>query len=215
MSTAISAPASARPVLPGQALAELLQVNSRTKALARDGALVVAGAGLTSLLAQVVIPASPVPITGQTLAVVLAGAALGPARGLLSQLLYLLLIGFGLPVYAQAWSQPSTLHGWDYLTGASGGYILGFLPAALLLGWGARMGLERRVLPALALMSAGQLVVFAIGVPWLAVVKNLDAATALSKGFVQYIPGGIVKSAIATAILTGAWAAVTRRSRAK
>ncbi len=175
----------------------------------RDAALVTGAALLTALLAQVSIPVagSPVPITGQTLAVVLTAAALGPARGLAGQGLYLLLGAIGLPFYSAASG------GFHVLTGATGGYLIGFLPAAYLIGLAARQGQDRRISRALPLFAAGQLVIFAVGVPWLAVVAHLTAAEAISEGFTPFIVGGIVKAVIAGIALPGAWWLVKRADR--
>src|SRR3954453_1386772 len=105
----------------------------------RDAALILGGALLTAVGAQIAIdvPPSPVPITGQTLAVVLAGAALGSRRGAASQALYLLL-GLFLPVYAGGTS------GGHVVWGSSGGYLFGFVIAAGLVGWAAQHGADRR-----------------------------------------------------------------------
>ena len=105
----------------------------------RDAVLVAGGAGLTVLGAQIAIhiPPSPVPVTGQTLAVVVAGAALGARRGAASQLLYVLL-GLVLPVYSDGES------GLDVIWGATGGYLVGFVVAAGLIGWVAERGYDRR-----------------------------------------------------------------------
>ncbi len=178
-------------------------------ARARDALLVTAGALLTALLAQVSIPVagSPVPITGQTLAVVLAAAALGPARGVASQGLYLLLGAIGLPFYSEASG------GIDVVLGATGGYLVGFLPAALLIGLAARQGQDRRLTRAVPLFLAGQLVIFAVGVPWLALVADLSAAQALDAGFTPFVVGGLVKAAIAGLLLPGAWRLVDRSDR--
>jgi biotin transport system substrate-specific component len=164
---------------------------------------------LTALLAQVSIPVagSPVPITGQTLAVVLTAAALGPARGFAGQGLYLLLGAVGLPFYSDASG------GFHIVTGATGGYLIGFLPAAYLIGLAARQGQDRRITRALPLFALGQLVIFAVGVPWLAVVAHLDAADAISEGFTPFIVGGIVKAVIAGIALPGAWWLVHRAHR--
>ena len=172
----------------------------------RDALLVGGAALLTALLAQVVVPVagSPIPITGQTLAVVLTAAALGPARGVAGQALYLLLGAVGLPFYSEASS------GLDVVVGATGGYLVGFLPAALLIGLAARQGQDRRFTRALPLFVAGQLVIFAVGVPWLAVALDLSLATAFEKGFVPFIFGGLVKAAIAGALLPAAWRLVGR-----
>lgn len=173
----------------------------------RDALLVTGAALFTALLAQVAVPVpgSPVPITGQTLAVVLTAAALGPARGVLGQGLYLVLGAVGLPFYSDASG------GIEVLAGATGGYLVGFLPAALLIGLAAQHGQDRRVWRALPLFVAGQAVVFAVGVPWLAVVADLTPAQALEAGFYPFILGGIVKAAIAGVLLPSAWRAFGSR----
>jgi biotin transport system substrate-specific component len=167
----------------------------------RDATLVSGAALLTALLAQIAVPVagSPVPITGQTLAVVLTAAALGPARGFAGQALYLLLGAAGLPFYSDASG------GFEVMVGATGGYLLGFLPAAVLIGMAARQGHDRRVSRALPMFVAGQLVIFAIGVPWLAVVADLSPAQALDAGFYPFIVGGLLKAAIAGLLLPATW----------
>lgn len=162
----------------------------------------VLGAALfTALLAQVAIsvPGSPVPITGQTLAVVLTAAALGPRRGLAAQAAYLLLGAVGLPFFAKGAS------GWGALVGPTGGFLVGFLPAAFLVGLAASHGHDRRWWTAGPLFLAGQLLILAIGVSWLKVKTGLDFATAFQKGFVPFIPGGLLKAAIAGVTLPLAW----------
>ena len=173
----------------------------------RDVALVGGAALLTALLAQVAIPVagSPVPITGQTLAVVVTAAALGPARGVAGQALYLLLGMVGLPFYSEASG------GVEVVMGATGGYLLGFLPAAYLIGLAARHGQDRRFTRALPLFAAGQLVIFAVGVPWLAVAADLSAAQALEAGFYPFLVGGAVKAVIAAGVLSGLWRRVSAR----
>ena len=170
----------------------------------RDAVLVTGAAMLTALLAQVAVPVagSPVPITGQTLAVVLTAAALGPGRGVAGQALYLLLGAVGLPFYSDASG------GVDVVVGATGGYLIGFLPAALLIGLAAQQGHDRRVTRALPLFIAGQLVIFAVGVPWLAVAAGLSPAQALEAGFYPFIVGGLVKAAIAGLLLPATWSFV-------
>src|SRR4051812_284222 len=130
------ATASAAPALPrrGTVLADAIP-----GARVRDAVLVLAGAGLTALLAQVAIPVppSPVPVTGQTLAVALVGARRGARRGTAAMLLSAVL-GLFLPVYAEGNS------GWDVITGASGGYILGFIVATGVVGYLAERGADRK-----------------------------------------------------------------------
>jgi biotin transport system substrate-specific component len=171
---------------------------------ARNVALVTAGVLFMALLAQVSVPVpgSPVPITGQTLGVVLTAAALGPIRGTLVQVFYILAGAVGLPFYSEA------SHGVDVVLGATGGYLIGFIPAAYLIGLAARRGRDRNVLTALPLFIAGQAVIFAVGVPWLAVTTGMTASQALDAGFYPFILGGIVKAVIAAAVLGGAWAVV-------
>ena len=166
-----------------------------------EGALVVGAALFTALLAQVSVPVpgSPVPVTGQTLAVVLTAAALGPLRGLAGQLAYVLLGAVGLPFYARAAS------GLSHVLGPTGGYLVGFLPAAFLVGLAARHGLDRRPWKAMPLFLAGQLLILAIGVSWLAVVASLDFTTALHKGFLPFLPGGLLKATLAGLGMPLAW----------
>nr|WP_244981706.1 biotin transporter BioY [Corallococcus exercitus] len=160
------------------------------------------------MFAQVAIavPGSPVPITGQTLAVVLTAAALGPGRGLAGQVAYLLLGAVGLPFFAKGAS------GWGALVGPTGGFLVAFLPAAFLVGLAARQGHDRRWWTAGPLFLAGQLLILAIGVSWLRMKTGLDSATALQKGFVPFIPGGLIKAVIAGLVMPLAWKFV--RSRA-
>lgn len=173
---------------------------------ARSAALVATAAAFTAACAQVAIPVagSPVPITGQTLGVVLTAAALGPARGFAGQVLYLLLGALGLPVYADLTG------GLHVVSGATGGYLVGFLPAALLIGWAARRGWDRRPATALPVFLAGQAVIFGFGVPWLALSAGLDAEAALQAGLYPFLLGGVVKGVLAAALLPAAWR-LTRR----
>ena len=174
---------------------------------ARNVVLVALGVLFTALLAQVSVPVpgSPVPVTGQTLAVVLTAASLGPARGVAVQAVYILAALVGLPFYSEASG------GWDVVVGATGGYVFGFIPAAYLIGLAARHGADRRFRTSVPLFVAGQAVVFAIGVPWLALATGMSAAQALDAGFYPFILGGLVKAAVAAAVLGGAWR-VARRS---
>jgi biotin transport system substrate-specific component len=168
---------------------------------ARNAGLVALGVLFTALLAQVAVPVpgSPVPITGQTLAVVLTAAALGPVRGVAVQIVYMLAALVGLPFYSEASG------GVDVVFGATGGYVVGFIPAAYLIGLAARHGADRNPLKAVPLFIAGQAVIFAVGVPWLAVSTGMSASQALDAGFYPFILGGIVKAAVAAAVLGTAW----------
>jgi biotin transport system substrate-specific component len=173
---------------------------------ARNVVLVTLGVLFTALLAQVSVPVpgSPVPITGQTLAVVLTAAALGPVRGVAVQVFYILAALVGLPFYSEASG------GFEVVFGATGGYVIGFIPAAYLIGLAAKHGADRNPLKSIPLFIAGQAVIFAVGVPWLAVTAGLSASEALEAGFYPFILGGLVKAAIAAGVLGTAWK-LTRR----
>jgi biotin transport system substrate-specific component len=166
----------------------------------RDAGLVLAGAGLTALgaLVSIHVPGSPVPVTAQTLAVVLAGSTLGVRRGLLSQLVYLLL-GLVLPIYAGHAS------GWSVVAGANGGYLVGFVLAAGIVGWAAEHGGDRRARLAVVTFALGQLAVYGVGVPWLKVATGMSWSTAIHEGFVIFILGGVIKAIVAALATPTAW----------
>jgi len=169
------------------------------RTLVMDIVLVLAGAALVTVLAQVAIPLWPVPITGQTLGVLLVGSTLGWARGAISMALYAVLGLVGLPVYSDG------SHGATVLFGATGGYIIGFIVSAALVGWLAERQWDRKILKALVTFVAGSVVVFAIGLPWLAVVLHTDLPTTLQYGLYPFIIGGLIKAAIAAGLLPLAW----------
>ncbi len=171
----------------------------------RDAVLVVSGALLTALFAQISIdvPPSPVPITGQTLAVGLVGATLGARCGASSLGLYAVL-GLFLPFYADGES------GWDVIWGASGGYIIGFIVAAGVIGWLAEHGADRHVLLAFLAFVAGQLVIFAFGLVGLKIAVGESWDWTIHNGFSIFIVGGLVKAVIGAVALPSAWRIVRR-----
>src|ERR671911_621380 len=176
-------------------LADLLS-NTRV----RDAALVLGAALLTAACAQISIPVpgSPVPVTGQTFAVLLTGAALGA-------LLYVAMGLVGLPFYADG------AHGVDVAWGATGGYLVAFPISAWVCGKLAEQRYDRAPQTALPAFLAGSLIVFAIGVPWLSVSADISLWKALDLGFVPFIPGGILKAALAAGLLPTAWALANRK----
>jgi biotin transport system substrate-specific component len=95
--------------------------------------------------------------------------------------------------------------------GATGGYVVGFLPAAYLIGLAARRGMDRTPWKALPLFAAGQAVIFAVGVPWLALSTGMSASQAISAGFTPFILGGVVKAAVGAGVLGTAWGIVRHR----
>lgn len=174
------------------------------RALTRTGVTVAMGAALTALAAQVAIPlpGTPVPVTGQTFAVLLVGAALGPGRAVASQALYLLLGVAGLPVFTQG------AHGVEVLFGATGGYLVGFLAAAAIAGVGARRGADRSVPRELAVAVLASLTIYAFGVTWLSVWTGMSPAAAIAAGMLPFLLGDALKALLAAGLLPAAWKVV-------
>ena len=169
----------------------------------QDTALVVGACLFTALLAQVKIPLgfTPVPITGQTFAVLVVGAALGSRRGAAAMLLYLV-AGTWLPFYAGGTS------GFVFSI-ASGGYIVGFIPAAFVVGWLSEQGWDRRPWVLLS-MLAGNVVLYVPGLLWLATFAPAETrwATTMEWGFYPFIIGDAIKLLAASLLLPVAWGAV-------
>ncbi|MFP1627122.1 biotin transporter BioY [Streptomyces sp. 5K101] len=193
MSTAVA------PVRSGAVLADLLPASR-----VGDIALVVGGAALTGIAAQisVPVPGSPVPVSGQTFAALLVGTALGARRGFLALGLYAVAGVAGMPWFAQ---------------GASGyampsfGYILGMLLAATVVGALARRGADRTVLRTAGVMAAGSAIVYAVGVPYLALATGMSLGEAVAAGLVPFLIGDALKAALAMGALPTAWKLIGRR----
>jgi biotin transport system substrate-specific component len=176
-----------------------------SRSILTDVMLVAGGAAFTGLLAQIAVPLWPVPITGQTLAVLLVGSTLGALRGTVALALYAVLGIVGVPWFSDAAS------GWHVVAGPTGGYIIGFIVAAGLTGWLAERTFDRKVLGALASFAAGTLVTFAVGLPWLAASLGLTLEQTLQAGLYPFIIGGIVKTLLAAGIIPLAWKLTSRR----
>jgi biotin transport system substrate-specific component len=163
--------------------------------------LVCGGAGLIAASAQLSIklPFTPVPITGQTFAVLLVGAGLGTARGGAAALLYLL-AGLVAPVYA-----PHTGYGFATITGASGGYLISYPFVAALTGALAERRWDRRFSSAVGAMLTGNVVIYLVGLPWLAYHLHTNLAQTLEDGLYPFVPGDMFKLYLAAAALPAAW----------
>ena len=174
--------------------------------LVRDLALIAGSAALVGLSAQVAVPlpVTPVPITLQTFAVLLSGAALGPMRAAAGMLLYLGVGAAGFPWFSQQNS------GWAF---PSFGYIIGFVVAAVIVGALARRGADRSVLGAGALMVAGNLVIYAIGVPYLALALGVPLIDAVGLGLTPFLIGDGLKILLAAGLLPAAWKLAGDRPR--
>jgi biotin transport system substrate-specific component len=172
----------------------------------RNALLVVGASLVTAALARIAIPLpwTPVPVTGQTFAVLLTGMALGSRRGALAMALYLAEGAAGLPVFAGGAAGPAAL------LGPTGGYLLAFPLAAALTGFLAERGWDRRGLTTLAAMLIGSGVIFACGVSWLA--RFVPPAQLLGTGLLPFIPGDVVKASLAALAFPFAWGWINRRS---
>lgn len=182
------------------------------RSLVLDIVLVLAGTGLTAVLAQIAIPLWPVPVTMQTFAVLFVGTTLGPLRGSLSLGLYLVLGVAGLPIFSEGKSG-------SLFALTSGGYILGFVLAALVTGWLARLAWDRKVLKTIVAFLAGTVTIYAVGLPWLYLsLQNLGPAiwqdllgydtliaATLGAGLIPFLIGDALKALVAGALLPLAW----------
>jgi biotin transport system substrate-specific component len=173
-------------------------------AAVRDVALVVGAAGFVGLLAQISVHLSftPVPITGQTLGVLLAGTALGWRRAAAAMALYAVAGIAGVPWFA------GHEHGY---VGASFGYIVGFFLAATLCGYLAERRADRSVLRSVPAMLAAEVVIYAVGVTWLAFSLHLGLSAAIADGLTPFLAGDAIKAALAAGLLPAAWWLVGRR----
>lgn len=190
---------AAAPARPGAVLADLLpSATTVGRALARDAALVLGGAALTGIAAQIAVPVpgSPVPVTGQTFAALLVGTAVGARRGFLSLALYALVGMAGVPWFAGGTSGAG---------GVSFGYVLGMLLAATVVGALARRGGDRSVLRTAGTMVLGSAVIYAVGVPYLAFSAGMSLSAAVAAGLVPFLLGDALKAALAMGALPTAW----------
>lgn len=166
----------------------------------RDVILIVLGALFAAALAQVKIPLpfTPVPLTGQTFAVLLVGATLGSKRGAASMALYIALGALGLPVFAGGAS------GIAYLSGATLGYLIGFVMAAYFIGLLAEQGLERSVRTSLIPFLVGTVIIYICGVAWLTILLG-SFNKAIAAGLLPFLIGDAIKLIAAALVLPGAW----------
>lgn len=189
--------------------ADVIRPSTGRYARLYDIASIFCGSLFVALAAQVAIPLpfSPVPITGQTLAVLLIGALLGSRRGASCVLAYLAEGSLGLPVFAGGAA------GLARLFGPTGGYLLGFVVAAYVTGLLAERGWDRRAGTALLAMLLGNGVIYAFGLPWLAVFVGMGRALPL--GLYPFVAGDLVKLALAALLLPSGWRALGLKEKAE
>lgn len=169
-------------------------------------ALVCAGVGLLTASAKLNIPFYPVPVTMQTLAVMLIGAAYGARLGGATVLIYLAIGALGVPVFA---GTPEKGIGVAYMLGPTGGYLAGFFVAAVVTGLLAERGFDRSILRTAVAMTAGTAIIFAFGVAWLGALVGWDKPV-LGWGLYPFIYGGILKIVLGAAIMPAAWALLAK-----
>lgn len=182
-----------------------IRVGERTPTRVRHIALIAIGALVVALTAQIYIPTTPVPFTGQTFGVLVVGAALGFRRGAASLLLYLAIGALGVPVYAEGDS------GTAVLTGFTGGYLVGFVLAAAVVGRLAELGWDRRLVGAVVTMVVGTAIIYAIGVPWLKLTTGMSWSAAVAAGLTPFLVWDAAKAVLAAVIFPTAWWLVGRR----
>ena len=172
------------------------------RSLATDVALIFAAAVLTAISAQIAIPMWPVPITGQTFAVLLVGAVLGASRGALSMITYFSMGAAGLPVFTGAVA--------GITFGTTFGYLVGFIAAAAVVGWLGQLRWHKKVSGVIVSFFIGNAVIYMFGLPWLSfALSNLglasDLRAVLAAGLVPFLVGDAIKMALAAAALPLAW----------
>ena len=201
-----------------------IRVGERAAAWQRDAIMVAFGALLIVLGARIsfYLPGNTlVPVTLQTFGVLFGGALLGFRRGIFSVLLYLALGAVGLPVFAFSATTGTYASGLDtivhfgapgFALGTTGGYLVGFLFASALVGRLAELGWDRKIGGAIGAMVLGNAVIYLVGVPWLMASQHQSLSWAVQYGLTPFIPGDIVKLAVAAGLLPVGWWIVRRRS---
>ena len=179
--------------------ADVVRPSMGRNALLYDAGLILGGSVLVSLSAQwaIPLPFSPIPVTGQTLAVLLVGALLGARRGALCLLTYLLEGCAGIPVFAGARA------GMGVLFGPTGGYLLGFVAAAWAAGWLAERGWDRRAGTAFLALALGNVAIYVFGLAWLS--RFVGGGHVIGLGLLPFVSGDILKLIIGTLLLPTGW----------
>jgi biotin transport system substrate-specific component len=192
-------------------VADLIRPDEKKAARLYDGALVLGGSLLIALCTQIAV-GYPVPWTGQTFAVLMVGALLGSRRGALSVLAYLMQGLAGLPVFSHGKA------GLGVFFGPTGGYLIGFVLAAYVVGRLAERGWDRRPVTTVLAMMLGNVVLYGCGLAWLACLVHLlgrPLGSVLAVGLYPFLPGEIVKIALATALLPAGWTLIRHFGFAK
>ncbi|MEI8334285.1 MAG: biotin transporter BioY [Chloroflexota bacterium] len=209
-------PAAERGITTGDFLVPI-RVGERISARVRHAILVVLGALFIAATAYIAIPipGTPVPVTAQAFGVLAVGGALGLRRGVMAALLYLLIGAVGLPVYAQHAAGLDTfasIEGGRIALAPTGGYLVGFVVAAGLVGRLSELGWDRSVRGSLAAFALGTLVIYLVGVPWLAVSLGVSAREAVDLGLAPFLVGAAITLVVVAGIFPVAWWVIGKRA---
>ncbi len=189
-------------MIAGLTIADLVRPTEKRQARIYDAALVVGGSFVIAGSAQIAV-GFPVPMTGQTFAVLMMAALLGSRRGVLCVLAYLAEGLMGLPVFSQGRAGPAMFFG------PTGGFLLGFLPMAYVVGSLAERGWDRRAIPTMLAMVLGSVAMYACGLTWLACLNNLLGKPlgggVLALGLYPFLAGDVLKIILATFLLPSGW----------
>lgn len=193
--------------LPNKVLSEAILPKEGNALMLKRVALVVLGIAALAIAAKIRVPFWPVPITMQTFVVLTVGAAYGMRLGVVTLLGYLLVGALGFDIFASSSSENSGL---AYMMGGTGGYLVGFVLAAGVLGWLARKGWDRGVAKTAGAMLIGNAIIYVPGLLWLGhlYAGSKGWATVLDWGLWPFLAGDALKLALAALILPLAWKAV-------
>ncbi|MCF6304984.1 MAG: biotin transporter BioY [Rhodobacteraceae bacterium] len=181
----------------------------RSGSLMRQVVLVVAGIALMAIAAKIKVPLpnTPVPVSMGTFAVLTIGAAYGPRLGLATIIGYLIIGALGFDVFANS---SAALNGWTYMTGSTGGYLVGFVLALLVLAYAATKGWDRSMIKLVPVLVVANAFIYIPGMAWLSYLYGMDISTAFAKGVAPFLMGDVLKIALAALLLPAAWAIVKR-----
>ncbi len=181
----------------------------RSNSMVRQAVLVLAGIALMALAAKIKVPLpnTPVPVSMGTFAVLTIGAAYGPRLGLATIVGYLLIGMLGFDVFANS---TADLNGWTYMSGSTGGYLVGFVLALLALGYAATKGWDRSPVTLLPVLVVANGLIYISGMAWLSYLYGMDISTAFAKGVLPFLVGDALKIGLSALLLPAAWVIVKR-----
>jgi biotin transporter BioY len=186
-------------MLANATIADLLRPTEKISAAIYDISLIICGSLLIALCARVkvLLPFSPIPVTAQTFAVLIIGALFGAKRGSFAALIYVIEGAIGLPIFALG-------GGFFELLGPTGGYLIGFIPAAYITGYLAQKGWDRRIGTTILAMVFGNIVIYSFGLVWMSYLMGINKSI-LSAGLYPFIASDLVKIILAAAVLPAGW----------